>query len=312
MKKELNAAVKKSTSKIDEIFLFRAMAKEFNHSIISKSTYVKEIHGNKSKVEFSSKYKLGGSANTELGDLLIFTFDKATQELRMCILQAKYKQSRYYRFLNSKANLFQWELLHDKPPIINKSKFHFPPDILNFRTDYKSISAYGIFYHDNILRDIDFLFTLPDFFVPHSMPRSPIANGDRCFNFRCPFGLGSPNNVCTKGITRKEAISTCSIDVFENQVLLCKVGVPIPNKTPIGRWVLTLLNNMREYADNPEVINELLNFYNDDITEYTYSFDETPSALIVITDSNKYEELCMEYMKDERIHCKNMSYKDYI
>lgn len=305
MKKELNTTIKKTTAKIDEIFLFRAMAKEFNHPLISKGTYVEEIHGGKGKVGFPSKYKAGGSANVELGDLLIFTFDKATQELRMCILQAKYKKGRYYRFLNTSADLFQWELLHDKPTITSKSNFHFPPNILNFRTDYKSITAYGIFYHDNILRDIDFLYTLPQFFVPHSFPRSPISAGIRSFNFRCPFGLGSPNYTCIRGITVKEAISTCSIDVFENQVLLSKVGVPI-SKTPIETWALTLLNRMKEYADNRDVINDLLSFYNNDILARTDSFNENPAALIVITDSKKYSEFYMENTKKERFLTHNI------
>lgn len=287
MKKELNGAVKKSNSEIDEIFLFRAMAAEFNHSTISQSTYVEEIHGIKSKVGFPSKYKLSGWANTELGDLLIFTFDKATHELRMCIMQAKYKKGGYYRFLNCKANLFQWELLHDKPTITTKSKFNFPSNILNFRTDYESISAYGIFYHDNISGDIDFLYTLPEFFVPHSFPRTPISNGDRSFHFRCPLGLGSPNIACANGIYLNEAISTCSIDIFEKLILSCKIGAPIPNRTGIENWALALLKNMREYADNPEVIDELLYFCSNNITENAYSFEGTPSALVIVTDSEK-------------------------
>lgn len=297
MKKELNDAVKKNISIINEIFLFRAMAAEFNHSTISQSTYVEEIHGTKSKVGFPSKYKLGGCANTELGDLLIFTFDKATHELRMCIMQAKYKKGGYYRFLNCKADLFQWELLYNKPTITTMGKFNFPPDILNFRTDYKSISSYGIFYHDNILGDIDFLYTLPKYFVPNSFPRNPISNGDRRFHFRCPLGLGSPNIACANGIYLNEAISTCSIDIFEKLILSCKIGAPIPNGSRIQDWALALLKNMIEYADNPEAIDELLYFYSNNIAEETYSFEGTPSALVIVTDSKKYRILHGMYEK---------------
>jgi hypothetical protein len=38
MKKELNDAIIASGKSIDEIFLFREMAKEFNQSIVSKCT----------------------------------------------------------------------------------------------------------------------------------------------------------------------------------------------------------------------------------------------------------------------------------
>lgn len=297
MKKELNNAVNNTSSKVDEIFLFRTMAKEFNHSPISKCTYAKEIHGKIGWVEFSSKYKIGGKATTELGDLLIFTFDKWKKELRLCVLQAKYKNGRYYRFLNSQANLFQWELLYDKPSIINRGKLNFPQNILNFRTDYKSISAYGIFYHDNITREIDFLYTLPEFFVPHSMPRKRISNGGRSFNFRCPFGLGSPNNRCIRGIMPSEAISTCSIDVFENQVLSCKVGAPIPKGSHIETWAKIFFYYIREYADEPDVIAEILEFYNNDISiNDSYSFEGMPSALIIVTDSEKYMRMHVESM----------------
>lgn len=295
MKKELNAAIKSSGVKINEISLFRAMADEFNHSMISQCTYVEEIHGNKGMVEFPSKYKVGGTAKTELGDLLILTFDKSTKELRLCVLQAKYKSGRYYRFLNSQADIFQWELLHDKPLITNRGRFNFPSDILNFRTDYRSISAYGIFYHDNITKEVDFLYTLPDFFAPHSIPKHRVSNGNRSFNFKCPIGLGSPNKGCTRGITPKEAISTCSIDVFEKQVLLCKIGAPIPRGTRIADWVGILLNSMRGTADNPRVIEELLGYYGEEIS-VNNSYEETPSALVVVTDSERYKEAQGENM----------------
>ena len=300
MKKKLNAAVKSSSSKVDEIFLFRAMANEFNHNAISKCTYVEEIHGTKGKVEFSSAFSTGGSARVELGDLLILTFDKWTKELRLCVLQAKYKSGRYYRFLNAKADLFQWELLRYKLSISNRSKFNFPSNILNFRTDYKSITAYGIFYYDNISKEIDFLYTLPEYFKPHSLPLHCISKGIRSFHFRCPYRLGSPNRGCIKGIAPKEAISTCSIDTFEDQVLLCNVGAPIPRGSAIDRWILALLNSMRTCADHPEVIDELLRAYNDNVPrDFTCSLEGVPSALVIITDSGKYRKIYESRMEEE-------------
>ena len=307
MKKELNAAVKSSSSKIGEVFLFQAMANEFNHNPISKCTYVKEIHGAKGKVEFSSAYSTRGSERVELGDLLILTFDRWKKELRLCVLQAKYKSGRYYRFLGLNANLFQWELLYKKLPIINRGSFNFPSNILNFRTDYESITAYGIFYHDNISNEIDFLYTLPKFFRPLSLPRYRRSNGTKWFKFRCPYGLGSPNRGCIKGITPEEAISTCSIDTFEDQVLLCNVGAPIPRGSAIERWILALLNSMRIYADHPEVIDELFSAYNNNVPrDYTYSIEGAPSALVIITDSSKYRKIYKNRMEDDLMRWKDI------
>lgn len=54
---------------------------------------------------------------------------------------------------------------------------------------------------------------------------------------------------------------------------------------------------MIEYADNPEAIDELLYFYSNNIAEETYSFEGTPSALVIVTDSKKYRILHGMYEK---------------
>lgn len=286
MKKGLNKAVKAQNA-VDEIFLFHAMANEFNNSTFAKSTYVKEIHGNASHVEFSSNYKKGGVAVTELGDLLIFTFDKATKELRICIMQAKYKKQKYLNFLHFTANIFQWELLYNKPQITSKGSIPFPCNILNFQNAYKSISAYGIFYRDNVSGDVDFLYTIPENLKPYKFPLNRIKQGDRKFIFSCPHNLGSPNILCNKGMTPKETISTCSIDVFEDQVLQCRIGVPVNDNYSMMDWTLETLTKMKDRADDPRVISEVLEYFNNHMNERPHSFEDTPAALVVITDSRK-------------------------
>lgn len=271
---------------IDEEHLFREMAYEFNTSI-SKATYVEVIH--KNYIEFISRYKVGGVAKVELGDLMLLTYDKATTELRICILQAKYRSKKYYYFLDFKADIFQWELLKEKPDVTNISRrFDFPKHILNFRNDYESITAYGIFYHDNISGDIDFLYTLPRCINPNMIPTSRVTKCEPKFSFRCPKLLGSPNRLCRAGIFHKETISSCSIDVFEQQVLRCKVGAPINDKE-VKRWVIHLLHSYKGRATIPEVIDELLGYLNvgDSIEEDNYDFECVPSVLVVVTDSEK-------------------------
>lgn len=286
MKAKINNTIRTTGIKVNEENLFREMAKEFN-TAISKATYVEIIH--KNPVEFSSRYRVGGVAKVELGDLMLLTYDKASNELRICILQAKYKKGRYYYFLNFHADIFQWELLNAKPFITNKSKkFNFPSNILNFRDDYDSITAYGIFYEDNISKEIDFLYTLPKHIQPRNYPKGKITNGVRSFYFRCPKHQGSPNSMCKVGITPKEAISTCSLDVFEEQVLRCKVGAPI-NDAKVRNWVARLLLSHKGSSATPEVIDDLLEYLDvrDDYIDEEYDFEGIPSVMVVVTDSEK-------------------------
>ena len=297
MKSQLNAKIKRTGMKVDEENLFREMAKEFNTKI-SKATYVEVIH--KSSVEFNSCYKVGGVAKVELGDLMLLTYNKARSELRICILQAKYKKGRYYYLLNFGADIFQWELLKAKPVIANKSKrFSFPSNILNFRSDYDSITAYGIFYEDNISKEIDFLYTLPKHIEPRNYPKGRITKGVRSFYFRCPGHLGSPNSMCKAGITPKEAISTCSLDLFAEQVLKGKVGAPI-NDAKVRSWVTRLLVSYKGSSTMPEVIDDLLKNLDvrDDYMDEEYDFEGIPSIMVVLTDGGiDYEISKTEYFE---------------
>lgn len=297
MKEHLNRAAAGAGKKVDEEFLFKAMAQGFN-SAVSRCTYVQEIHG-KLYVDYASKYAASGTKRVELGDLWIFTFDKATGELRMCIMQTKYRQKRYYRFLDLDVNVFQWELLRDKPDI-SGCGWYVPSDLLNFQKSYKSITAYGVFYHDNTskTRDIDFLYTLPAFLEPKSPLTPPLIQKDQRFEFVCPAGSGSPNRLCERGFLPRETVSTCAVDIFEQQVLSCRVGVPLKaGGSSVSLWVLSLLSSMRRGAEDAAVIDTILERY--PAAGDVYASDRRPSdgiprALIVVTDSGRYESLRRE------------------
>lgn len=290
MKNELNRAVS-SIVNVREEDLFREMANQFNNNVISKCTYVKEVH--KMMVEFYSNFK-GGMQLKEIGDLLLLTFDKFTKELRLCVLQAKYRRGSYRKFLSCKADVYQWELLYYKPDVDNKSTIYIPEHILNFRHDYKSITAYGIFYHDRKLNMIDFLYTLPELFAPKNLMLSPSST----FVFNCPnlsicksSCCGCSTTLCPnkQGGMPKETLYTCSMDIFEAEVLRCKVGAPI-NDDEIRKYVLGLLNKMRQNAEEPEIIDEILRAYEYGygamVNEYKYD-EGHPAAIIVVTDSKR-------------------------
>lgn len=284
MKKELNLAIK-SMTRIGEIELFREMAKQFNHNNIAKCTYVKEVH--KKSVEFKSTISARNEIR-ELGDLLFFTYDKSNKELRICVLQAKYKKSSYRKFLNCLGDVYQWDLLYYKPDVYSK---YIPKNILNFRHDFKSITAYGVFYHDKTLNELDFLYTLPDLFYPKNI----INPKSRAFSFNCPNSCksccGNGGACCKKiGATKDETLYTCSIDIFEKEILSCRIGAPIDDEN-IKKYALSLLSLMCVDSDNPELIEEILRAYdfNKDIhNEFEFSNGSHPAAIIVVTESEQY------------------------
>lgn len=281
MKLELNRAIAGKT--IGEIILFREMANLFNTNI-SKCTYVDEVHGKRGMIEFSSNYLLANK-KVEISDLLLLTFDRHTTQLRVCFLQAKYRHGKINKFFNFNANIFQWELLLNRPTITST---RFPNNILNFRNDYDSITAYGIFYHD-ITSSIDFLYTIPGHINPSRRIIIPTAKGIRAYRFNQKCTM--PNSSCTSGILPNEIISTCSVDTFEKQVLKCKIGAPIT--LSITPYIISLLNSMRSSAHDSSIIDELLN-YIDSNNEYfneTITHDYNPAALIVITDSSLIDDV---------------------
>lgn len=287
MKNGLNKAII-GMSNVGEVELFREMANQFNNNLISKCTYVKEVH--QKYVEFYSSIT-GKIEKRELGDLLLLTFDKAKRELRLCVLQAKYRKGVYRKFLSYSTDVLQWDLLYYKPDVYNKSPINIPQNILNFRNDYKSITAYGIFYHDKNLNMIDFLYTLPDYFKPKNT-----LSFKSTFYFVCPnLGVckssccGCNTTTCQKkqGGVLKETLFTCSMDIFEHEVLCCKVGAPI-NDNEIKKYILGLLTTMKRDAEDSEIIDEILRSYdyNTQLSDYRYE-EGHPAAIIIICDSEK-------------------------
>ena len=157
MKSNFNSRIP-SLIRIDEVNLFGLMAELFNTSH-SKSTFVKKVHGRIGFVDYNSTI-LGGTKTVEIADLQLITCNRKTNEIRMCFIQAKYRRGNFRRFLTLSANLFQWELLKDKPDIIDTYHNGFPTNILNFST-YESITSFGIFYIDKSGK-FDFLSLLTD------------------------------------------------------------------------------------------------------------------------------------------------------
>jgi hypothetical protein len=291
MKREINNVARTASVKVDEIFLFREMAKAFN-STISKCTYVDEVHGKKGFVQYNSKYR-STPKTVEIADLLLLTYDQSKRDsdgigsIKISFLQAKYEKRPYYKFLEFKGNVFQWELLKNKPTLLTAPK-GMPLNILNFRDDYLSLTTYGIFYHEAKTGEVEFLYTLPSLIKPRNTLIGSSSSGIKYFDFYCRKGLKDPDINCKLGLSSNEAITTCSMNTFESQVLSWKVGAPV--NMVIAPFIRQLLNKMSENKADSSIFEEVLTVFNNlDIVGYAdFTLDELPPMMLVMTNSKDY------------------------
>ena len=231
MKKQLNATINPSCNEVD---IFRAMAKildstHYYHNV--RSIFVKEVHGAKGYVTFNSSYfPLNNPITKEIADLLFVVHHRPTHQIRICFLQAKYLR-KGYPFPGFLADIKQWDLLCHRYKLIQSTqKMNFPKTILSF-TEYKSITAYGVFFKD-YANKMDMLYTIPDFLDPLGrqkklffFPRVPLCYCRRISNVHYP-----------------EHIFSCAIDCFIYHLLNGEVGAPIERHPSIVSWLLSLLH----------------------------------------------------------------------
>ena len=275
MKSNFNSRIPSLIRK-DEVSLFGLMADLFNTSH-SKSTFVKKVHGRVGFIDYNSAI-LGMIKTVEIADLQLITCNIKTNEIRICFIQVKYRRGNFRRFLTLNANLFQWELLKDKPNIIDTYHNGFPTNILNFST-YESITSFGIFYEDKS-GEIDFLYTLP----------KHISNRNNNENQIMDFygGCHCPNIYCTKGVLPNETISTCSMDLFEKEALACKIGAPVEGNIKI--YLAGLLQTIRSNSSNSSnEVHEILDEFNSRLEYVGDNIPEIvnyPNTILLLTDGD--------------------------
>ena len=201
MKKYLNQRIATTDKNVDEKYLFCCIADYFN-VVGCKSTFVEKVH------QFYIKYPsifAGTLKKIEIADLQIVNHDISTNQTRLCFIQAKYKREQPRMLLDFEGNAFQWELLRNRPNIIDEYNNGFPEDILSF-TNYKSISSFGIFYKDSEGK-IDFLFSIPEKIEISQEKRKTSMNYSK---YRIP---GSINTII-----KDEAYAIFSINEFGNLI----------------------------------------------------------------------------------------------
>jgi len=232
MKTEINNYVFTQSSlkqNVGEIKLFRAMESSLN--IHCSAILVEETHGNKGHVRFSSNLTKKFEKR-EIADLIIIS--KSNNDYKLSFLQAKYHRTKTSPFLEFYGDYLQLELLKTRPNIDKSNSFGFPENILNF-SKYRSLSTYGIFYHD-ISGSIDMLYTTADLLTDSGVAGR--IKGKIIF----PGNVTCPCLNCSTSF-KDELISTCNIDLFERALLAFQVGAPIID-VKVKAFIRKMLQNI--------------------------------------------------------------------
>lgn len=122
---------------------------------------------------------------------------------------------------------------------------HFPQNILSF-TQYRSITAYGIFFKD-LTHQIDMIYTIPDFL-------NPFDKKSKLYFYPIPLLLWPyqeiPFTYCP------EHIFSPTIDHFVYHLLKGKVGAPIQGYSTICHWLLNILQCAQQHIHNQQTSND--------------------------------------------------------
>lgn len=277
MKAEINKKVS-SLAKKNEISIFRAMESSINHK--TKSVFVEETHSWAGFVEYTSP-NCPVPVVKEIADLMIVSHNPKNKVNRLCFLQAKYHHNKIKPFLKFRGDFYQWELLNIRPIIKNAGKSNFPKDILSF-TNFKSISSFGIFYHDQSSK-IDMLFSIPDLLRPTSIK----THKNRPSTMIVFPGLKKcPISNCYTTLNQNEIQTTCDLDMFEKLLLFGIVGAPINGVRSVEDYLSNAIKKIQRTTDH-DLLFDILDSLDLEGTYDLNKFD-VPNILFVQTNE-KYE-----------------------
>lgn len=131
-----------------EVPLFQQMHKALVG--LSGNFDIEEYHGTAHQVKFAGNGSFARTdARCELSDLMIVTFSSVTKSARLTYLQAKSERATLPSVCGRQfsANLEQWFLLEQRPPITGVGKFN-PPSNLLASALLPSIGSFAFFYKD--------------------------------------------------------------------------------------------------------------------------------------------------------------------
>ena len=149
-----NAFRIKAAGKRGEIELFQAFIEAFNS--LGRNALAQEYHGNKYQVIFDSKRGNGRpTPRCELCDVMIIQYPAGdANAARVTFNQAKVTKNDLGCSSSTSAvgvdsfgaNLEQWDLLANRPPIRNATTKFYPPVNLLSDAILPSVGTFGVFY----------------------------------------------------------------------------------------------------------------------------------------------------------------------
>ena len=198
-----------------EIPLFRAM----QDALIGLSGRfdVEEYHGTAHQVGFAGNGSYARTnARCELSDLMIVIFNSVTRSARLTYLQAKSERATLPSVCGREfsANLEQWFLLDQRPPITGFGKFSPPIDLLSSAL-LPSIGSFAFFYKDSI-GDFQTYYASANYLEP------PKAYSQR-------YGKLQAKGPCgvTKSGIYAECSAACDNRSFAESLFRLEIGTPI-------------------------------------------------------------------------------------
>ena len=199
----------------NEIPLFRAL----NTALISLSGAfdVEEYHGTAHQVKFTGNGSYARiNARCELSDLMIVSFSQITRSVRLTYLQAKSERAVLSSVCGRRfsANLEQWFLLENRPPITGAGNFKPPSDLLSSAL-LSSVGSFAFFYKDP-KGDFQTYYAAASHLAP------PHAYSQR-------YGKLQARGAC--GVTASgghaECLAACDNRSFAESLYRLEIGTPI-------------------------------------------------------------------------------------
>ena len=244
-----------------EVALFRAFIRAFD--ALNGEALAKEYHGTRYQVTFSEGRGAGRSVpRCELCDVMIISYPKGHPwAARVTFNQAKVAKSPFqcswspstdgpYRF---RANLEQWDLLSNRPPIKSATATFNPPPGLLQNALLSSVGSFGVFYP--VSHGYECAYFVADVLVP-------LTNGvSRSGTLQWSTELLTPRTVAG----HEEILGTCCLEYFGNAIQAGRVGTPLAQLMNSGTgsekartWITQILASLRHEYPESELPDELL------------------------------------------------------
>lgn len=256
-----NAFRKKAVGKRGEIALFQAFIEAFNS--LGQNALAQEYHGNKYQVVFDAKRGNGrATPRCELCDVMIIQYPTGNASAaRVTFNQAKVTKNDLgcsrspsaAGFESFQANLEQWDLLSNRPPVRNATTSFYPPINLLSDAILPSVGTFGVFYPSG--SSFDFAY-----YVARGL--TPLTNH---YNRSGTLQWVTRSHSVFKKDGFEEITGTCCLETFGDALERGQVGTPVwpllhgKNGSQMQGWLREVLILLAQENPDSSLPEDLLN-----------------------------------------------------